>query len=361
MKDGHGFLIEAPAFGPGFVAALTPWSSCLAHKEMMANVPFTSALIFFVSFVRDRGSGQVSLNDNGRPHVIYDLTEKLDQKHFREALGQVCRIHVAAGAAELRFSLSSHQLSWKRGEDLEEFIKLVQSHPVEGRAQPVISAHQMGRCRMGTDPASSVANTDGELHDIQGVWIADGSAFPSASGANPMISIMALALRTAEKIAERSRSQKSTMTSHVIELTAKSGKRDELIKAIKSKVFPFSRSFPGYIGNIILAVDNDENRALALSFWTERRHAEHYTQEGFPHSVKMVEHLVASPPDRRVTEIRFSSIQGIPTNDLEQRKSSGESQLDSFSDALESVSNNAVSLAKSLMQVWMLPLTILGR
>lgn len=64
----------------------------------------------------------------------------------------------------------------------------------------------------------------------------------------------------------------------------------------------------------------------------------------------MVEHLVASPPDRRVTEIRFSSIQGIPTNDLEQRKSSGESQLDSFSDALESVSNNAVSLAKSLMR-----------
>ena len=41
----------------------------------------------------------------------------------------------------------------------------------------------------------------GELHDTPGVWIGDGSAFPTASGTNPMITIMALAHRTAEAIA----------------------------------------------------------------------------------------------------------------------------------------------------------------
>ena len=57
----------------------------------------------------------------------------------------------------------------------------------------LFSAHQMGTCRMGADPQTSVANPCGELHDTPGVWIGDASAFPTASGTNPMITIMALA------------------------------------------------------------------------------------------------------------------------------------------------------------------------
>ena len=52
-----------------------------------------------------------------------------------------------------------------------------------------------------TTPQTSVADPWGELHDTKGVWIGDGSAFPTSSGTNPMISIMALAHRTAEAIA----------------------------------------------------------------------------------------------------------------------------------------------------------------
>ena len=54
---------------------------------------------------------------------------------------------------------------------------------------------------MGKDPMSSVANPWGELHDAPGVWVGDASAFPTASGTNPMITIMALAQRTAEAMA----------------------------------------------------------------------------------------------------------------------------------------------------------------
>jgi choline dehydrogenase-like flavoprotein len=59
----------------------------------------------------------------------------------------------------------------------------------------------MGSCRMGVDPDTSVAGPWGELHHVKGVWIGDASAFPTASGVNPMITIMALAHRTAEAIA----------------------------------------------------------------------------------------------------------------------------------------------------------------
>jgi choline dehydrogenase-like flavoprotein len=55
---------------------------------------------------------------------------------------------------------------------------------------------------MGTDPADSVADTRGELHDTPGVWIGDSSAFPTSSGTNPMLTCMALARRTARRLLE---------------------------------------------------------------------------------------------------------------------------------------------------------------
>jgi len=58
---------------------------------------------------------------------------------------------------------------------------------------------------MGSDPSHSVADGRGEPHDTKGVWIGDSSAFPTAPGVNPMISIMALARRTAGEIAAGSR------------------------------------------------------------------------------------------------------------------------------------------------------------
>jgi choline dehydrogenase-like flavoprotein len=48
-----------------------------------------------------------------------------------------------------------------------------------------------------------VAQPTGELHDVAGVWIGDTSAFPTPSGANPMLTCMALAHRTAENITGR--------------------------------------------------------------------------------------------------------------------------------------------------------------
>ena len=58
---------------------------------------------------------------------------------------------------------------------------------------------------MGDDPATSVANPCGELHDLPGVYIGDACALPTASGVNPMISTMALAHRTAEAIVAAAR------------------------------------------------------------------------------------------------------------------------------------------------------------
>lgn len=64
-------------------------------------------------------------------------------------------------------------------------------------------AHIIGTCRMGTDPARSVVGTDGQAHDVPGLYIADNSIFPTALSCNPALTIMALSLRIADRFLAR--------------------------------------------------------------------------------------------------------------------------------------------------------------
>jgi len=109
------------------------------------------------------------------------------------------RMHDAAGARQI-YVLAAGMPVWRPGDDLDAFIAEVKKIPLRAGGYKLFSAHQMGSCRMGSDPATSVANPWGELHDTAGVWVGDASAFPSASGTNPMATIMALARRTAGAI-----------------------------------------------------------------------------------------------------------------------------------------------------------------
>ncbi len=195
--EGFGFYMEIPAFGPGFVASVIPWTNGRQHKEMMTKVPHVST---FIWFLRDRGHGQVAIDAAGNSVPTYALTDETDQKNFRHATAAAIRIHDAAGAREIYVSLAHRTVHWQRGQSLEQYIRRVLELPLLGGAQPMISAHQLSTCRMGRDPETSVADPSGELRDAKGVWIGDASACPTALGANPMITIMALAERTADRM-----------------------------------------------------------------------------------------------------------------------------------------------------------------
>ena len=70
---------------------------------------------------------------------------------------------------------------------------LISSHPIGGY-------HHMGSTRMGADPKTSVTDGDGRIHGTGNLWVAGSSLFPTGSWANPTLTIVALALRTAEQI-----------------------------------------------------------------------------------------------------------------------------------------------------------------
>ena len=64
-------------------------------------------------------------------------------------------------------------------------------------------AHQAGTCRFGTDPATSVLNTDCRAHEVDNLYVVDTSFFPSIGAVNPALTAMANAVRVGDHIAER--------------------------------------------------------------------------------------------------------------------------------------------------------------
>ncbi|SFF33495.1 Choline dehydrogenase [Paenibacillus algorifonticola] len=63
--------------------------------------------------------------------------------------------------------------------------------------------HEMGTCRMGEDPSTSATNHFGQIHGITGLYVADNSVIPTSGTANPTLTTVALAFRTADEIAKR--------------------------------------------------------------------------------------------------------------------------------------------------------------
>ena len=80
--------------------------------------------------------------------------------------------------------------------------KRVWRHPV---VEASITAHLLGTCRMGTDPATSVIDPDHRTHDVPNLFICDGSSLVTSGRGQPTMTIMALAFRAAERIGERAR------------------------------------------------------------------------------------------------------------------------------------------------------------
>lgn len=61
------------------------------------------------------------------------------------------------------------------------------------------TAHQVGTCRMGVDPRTSVVDPQCRLHHMDNVYLADGSVLPTSLGVAPALTIMANALRVASQ------------------------------------------------------------------------------------------------------------------------------------------------------------------
>ncbi|KAK4771066.1 hypothetical protein SAY87_031598 [Trapa incisa] len=196
-RSGYGAVIQTPALHPGMFSVLMPWTSGTDIRDRMRRYGRTAHVF---ALARDRGSGTVLSLDS----VTYRM-DKTDEVDLQRGLEKALRILAAAGAAEIgthNYRGRSLNVMTASSHRFERFVREESRGRLRDLSAPVCSAHQMGSCRMGTDPESSAVNPVGETWEVQGLYVADTSVFPTALGVNPMVTVQAIAYCTAQAVLE---------------------------------------------------------------------------------------------------------------------------------------------------------------
>ena len=193
-------IFETVPVHPGTAAVALPWRSATEHRALMersANLSLVGVLC------RDSGAGRVRVDRDGSPRVRWRLAPA-DEARMAQGLAAAGEVLAAAGASEV-FSVHRQRFAFHPGDPGAQraWAEATRRAGFGGGRATLASYHQMGSCRMGTDPASSAVGPDHQTHELPGLYVADASLFPTASGVNPMLSVMALAHRAAGLLAAR--------------------------------------------------------------------------------------------------------------------------------------------------------------
>ncbi len=185
---GYGVTMETAPIHPGIGALSLPWSSGLQHKQIMSYLDHLSNIIILT---RDTYSGRITLNQHKQPVVEYQLN-RYDARHTLRGIIESIRIHAAAGAWQIGAPFAI-PLTWRRDSDLDTYLFAIENMRLKPNNFALFSAHQMSTCRMADSPARGAIAPSGETFEVKGLYVADASALPTASGVNPMLTIMATA------------------------------------------------------------------------------------------------------------------------------------------------------------------------
>jgi choline dehydrogenase-like flavoprotein len=198
----HGFWVEAAPVHPGLFALSIPWVNGRQHKEFMSQYYARSSAS--IVLLRERGHGRVGVDKDGNAVVTYDLARQ-DKETLIRGLEETAKILTAAGARGI-WTTHNSQVSAGDGKtplkpgDLDSFASQLRREGIEPNRMMLYSAHLMGSCRMSADPSSGPTAPTGELHTVKNLFVGDACVFPTTPAVNPMITIMAMARRTAESI-----------------------------------------------------------------------------------------------------------------------------------------------------------------
>ena len=181
----EGIMLEGTAGPPDFIAMAMSGRG-REHRERMERARNLSAFGVMVSD-SSRGSVDAPL---GVPRIRYDLNRE-DTARFKRGIERLTEAYWAAGATEVLAPIRG--LAPLRDGDSGP----LRDADVRARDLELMAFHPLGTARMGADPAHSVLDPNGRLHDVEGLYVADASAVPTALGVNPQITIMTLATRLA--------------------------------------------------------------------------------------------------------------------------------------------------------------------
>ena len=195
---GHGAKLETPSMIPYTWLVWLPWKSGREYKELVARMNHMAG---YISVGRDRDTGRVYPDAaDGRCRVAYSPSA-FDRANVLEGLVALARISYVGGAREI-FCMAPTMESFTRSDAddqkesdarFERWIARLRAHGFPAPESLFVSAHQMGTCRMSASPRTGVVDGSGEVWGTKGLHVMDASVFPTASGVNPMVTVMAIA------------------------------------------------------------------------------------------------------------------------------------------------------------------------
>ncbi|KAK3292930.1 uncharacterized protein B0H64DRAFT_476558 [Chaetomium fimeti] len=197
-SKGHGVKLEAMSMMPSFCLPFLPWASGIDYKLLAAKYRHLNT---FIAICRDRDTGTIYRDPTtGRPRITYTPSD-FDRAHTMRGVLELCRILYGHSAKEIHPSIAGFApFVRKEGKDaeaekkdFEAWLTRLKAHGNKLPVSPFASAHQMGTCRMSAKAKEGVVDSKGRVWGTQGLYVADASVFPSASGVNPMVTTMAIA------------------------------------------------------------------------------------------------------------------------------------------------------------------------
>jgi choline dehydrogenase-like flavoprotein len=162
------------------------------------------------STIQDPISFATTLRDEDGPLWGPQLTEAVSK--FRHWIGLLALVNDENNAAVVvdengseRFEVAFNEREQKRIEDsLEVSRKVLEAAGATKVCWTGLSStHVQGSCRMGDDPERSAVDRNGKVHGVDGLYVGDGSLVPRTLSVNPSLTIMALATRLADHLAQQ--------------------------------------------------------------------------------------------------------------------------------------------------------------
>ncbi|OTB05737.1 hypothetical protein M426DRAFT_21763 [Hypoxylon sp. CI-4A] len=202
----HRVKIESLAMQPYVAMLLHPWQNGIDFKAAALQY---SHMTSHISMCRDRDAGSVSPEPTDGSPVINYTPSKFDRAHIATGLVAIAKLCYVIGARVLAPAvpdvpdfecLRPTEERRLNDPDFVKWVGLLERASLDPLRTTFNSAHQMGTARMGTKPETSAVDGSGRVWGCDNLYVADTSVFPSASGVNPMITVMAIADRIARGI-----------------------------------------------------------------------------------------------------------------------------------------------------------------
>ena len=150
----------------------------------------------FGGIIHDDGGGQIRPGPGREPIVTYRMSRR-DRDRIPKVMKLLGESYFAGGATHVFPPI----LGLRKGMTADEFRRFDFGR-INPRNFEVSSQHPLGSARMGVNPSSSVVNADGQVWEVEDLYVVDGSILPTSLGVNPQQSIMSVATRIAWRMRE---------------------------------------------------------------------------------------------------------------------------------------------------------------